>query len=79
MNNATDEHTKANPLATTVGGGHADAGTQASPSTPPYPPDDGTVMDTSQLLGSADQVKLRHGRDIYTLRRTRNGKLILTK
>lgn len=37
------------------------------------------VHDTTELLGSDGRAFLRHDGAIYTLRVTRNGKLILTK
>jgi hemin uptake protein HemP len=37
------------------------------------------VFDSIALLGSGDEVLIRHGAEIYRLRRTRQGKLILTK
>ncbi len=37
------------------------------------------MTDSSTLFGSRNEVLIRHGQDIYTLRLTRNGKLILTK
>ncbi|NBB93945.1 MAG: hemin uptake protein HemP [Gammaproteobacteria bacterium] len=45
-------------------------------------PGDSTVERTipvRQLLGGAGSVQLEHGGDVYRLRITRNGKLILTK
>jgi len=41
-------------------------------STPP-------ALDSSQLLGGRKQVAIIHGGELYSLRLTRNGKLILTK
>lgn len=37
------------------------------------------ITDSSTLFGPHNEIFIRHGQDIYTLRRTRNGKLILTK
>jgi hemin uptake protein HemP len=36
-------------------------------------------LDSRQLLGSERQVKIRHAGEVYELRETRLGKLILTK
>lgn len=36
-------------------------------------------IDAAQLLGASGEVKLLHNGDLYSLRRTRQGKLILTK
>lgn len=38
-----------------------------------------TTIDAAQLLGANGEVKLLHNGDLYSLRRTRQGKLILTK
>ncbi len=38
-----------------------------------------TPIDAAQLLGASGEVKLLHNGDLYSLRRTRQGKLILTK
>ncbi len=37
------------------------------------------TLDVAELLGGHRQISLRHGRQEYFLRITRNGKLILTK
>lgn len=37
------------------------------------------ALDSSQLLGGRKQVAISHGGELYSLRLTRNGKLILTK
>lgn len=34
---------------------------------------------SAELLGGGREIHIRHGGEIYTLRRTSNGKLILTK
>jgi hemin uptake protein HemP len=34
---------------------------------------------SEELLGNCGSVHIRHGCEVYTLRRTSNGKLILTK
>lgn len=36
-------------------------------------------IDSETLLGSAETLQINHNGHIYTLRKTRNGKLILTK
>jgi len=45
----------------------------AGPSEPP------PVWSSDELLGAADEVLIQHGSDVYRLRRTRQGKLILYK
>ncbi len=37
------------------------------------------VVDSTALLGQASELGIRHEGEIYTLRRTSKGKLILTK
>ncbi|MEM1345729.1 MAG: hemin uptake protein HemP [Pseudomonadota bacterium] len=37
------------------------------------------MIDSQTLLGGASTVLIRHGAELYTLRQTRAGKLILTK
>ncbi|WP_439536624.1 hemin uptake protein HemP [Methyloversatilis sp.] len=37
------------------------------------------TLDSAQLLGGRKQVAINHGGELYSLRLTRNGKLILTK
>ncbi|MCS7100369.1 MAG: hemin uptake protein HemP [Burkholderiaceae bacterium] len=37
------------------------------------------LIDSASLLGNQQVVRIRHGSGIYTLRQTRQGKLILTK
>lgn len=37
------------------------------------------VIDSAQLLADRKEVQIRHGGEIYRLRVTRNGKLILNK
>lgn len=34
---------------------------------------------SEELLGNSRSVRIRHGGEVYTLQRTSNGKLILTK
>lgn len=41
---------------------------------PPLP-----AIDSTQLLAGRKQVAISHGGELYSLRLTRNGKLILTK
>lgn len=36
-------------------------------------------VDSATLLAGAREIAIRHGDEIYRLRHTRNGKLILTK
>ncbi|MEM1384494.1 MAG: hemin uptake protein HemP [Pseudomonadota bacterium] len=36
-------------------------------------------INSEELLGSGKVLSIRHGASVYTLRRTRAGKLILTK
>jgi hemin uptake protein HemP len=50
----------------------APASQSAAAQTPP-------ALDSSQLLGGRKQVAINHGGELYSLRLTRNGKLILTK
>ncbi|WP_374339928.1 hemin uptake protein HemP [Methyloversatilis sp.] len=37
------------------------------------------TLDSTQILGGRTQVAINHGGELYSLRVTRNGKLILTK
>lgn len=37
------------------------------------------LIDSAALLGNRQSIQIRHGNGIYTLRQTRQGKLILTK
>lgn len=46
------------------------------PSTGPHPPDE---IDSGLLLGSDKRVRIHHRGQVYELRETRQGKLILTK
>jgi hemin uptake protein HemP len=50
----------------------ATAAADASPSRP-------RVVSSKELLGEAGHVHIEHDSEIYSLRRTRNGRLILTK
>jgi hemin uptake protein HemP len=54
---------------------------QAKPSTAPGPGNgrDQRTIPVRRLLDENGQARLEHGGDIYLLRITRNGKLILTK
>jgi hemin uptake protein HemP len=36
-------------------------------------------LDSAALFGASDEVRITHGDETYRLRRTRQGKLILTK
>ncbi|MDP2868028.1 hemin uptake protein HemP [Methyloversatilis sp.] len=42
-------------------------------------PDPSPTLDSATLLGGRKQVAISHGGELYSLRLTRNGKLILTK
>lgn len=42
-------------------------------------PNPGRFVESSALFGSGTLVHIRHGGHVYQLRKTRNGKLILTK
>lgn len=46
---------------------------------PPGPVRMSHPLDSKALLGSRDEVEIVHQGEIYRLRRTRQGKLILTK
>ncbi|MBP6096048.1 MAG: hemin uptake protein HemP [Methyloversatilis sp.] len=48
----------------------------ATATTPPVEP---PVLDSVQLLGGRKQIAILHDGETYSLRLTRNGKLILTK
>ncbi len=37
------------------------------------------ILDSAQLLGVQQEIQIRHHGAVYTLRQTRQGKLILTK
>jgi hemin uptake protein HemP len=55
----------------------------AAPPSPATPPPVTThsqpALDSAQLLGGQKQIAINHGGELYSLRVTRNGKLILTK
>lgn len=57
--------------------------TETENTPPPRPaPGEGPArgeVDSRALLGTARIVTIRHGSEVYTLRETRAGKLILTK
>ncbi len=43
------------------------------------PPGAGATVTSRELLGESGVLRIRHGPETYVLRRTRTGKLILTK
>lgn len=53
------------------------------PATQPAPPVPAShqipTVESSQILGGRTQIAINHGGELYSLRVTRNGKLILTK
>lgn len=53
------------------------------PKPEPIPPrpvkTDGPPLDSVTLFKQREEIVIQHGGDLYRLRRTRNGKLILTK
>jgi hemin uptake protein HemP len=51
----------------------------AAGSDPPAAPSRPRVISSSELLGEAGLVHIEHDGETYSLRRTRNGRLILTK
>lgn len=48
-------------------------------SAPQPPPPSRIVLDSALLFRAAPEVEIRHAGEVYRLRRTRAGKLILTK
>jgi hemin uptake protein HemP len=48
------------------------------PKSSPAPPPEREI-DSASLLGAGTEIRIRHSDVVYTLRRTRQGKLILTK
>ena len=52
-------------------------GTCKSPA-PPAPPPEERILDSRELLGPRHEVLIRHEGRLYRLKRTRQGKLILT-
>jgi hemin uptake protein HemP len=56
------------------------ANRESAPPSPGAPAgDDRRVWTTEELLGAQREVLIRHGADVYRLRITRHGKLILYK
>lgn len=51
----------------------------SQPSPPSLPSNDRPIWTTEQLLGDQREALIRHGDDLYRLRITRHGKLILYK
>jgi hemin uptake protein HemP len=51
----------------------------AVPAAAETPPPGPRVISSKELLGEAGLVHIEHDGEIYSLRRTRNGRLILTK
>ncbi len=45
----------------------------------PAPPHAGAALDSAALLAGRTEVQIIHGEEVYRLRCTRAGKLILTK
>lgn len=52
---------------------------QTPANAPAASPNPSPALDSAQLLGGRKQVAINHGGELYSLRLTRNGKLILTK
>ncbi|AOF83780.1 hemin uptake protein HemP [Methyloversatilis sp. XJ19-13] len=52
---------------------------QTPANAPAASPTPSPTLDSAQLLGGRKQVAINHGGELYSLRLTRNGKLILTK
>lgn len=44
-----------------------------------HPAESSQVVDSQRLLAGAEELLIRHGEQVYRLRHTRQGKLILTK
>jgi hemin uptake protein HemP len=51
----------------------------SKPATPRHPVIEPRPLDSAALFGAGDEVRITHGSETYRLRRTRQGKLILTK
>lgn len=51
----------------------------ATPSPPTARPAHPQPLDSHKLFGGTQEVLIRHGNEMYRLRQTRAGKLILTK
>jgi hemin uptake protein HemP len=52
---------------------------KAMSATKPIAPSATRALNSHTLLGGQDEIAIRHGNETYRLRRTRQGKLILTK
>lgn len=52
---------------------------KAMPVTKPMTLSATRALNSHTLLGGQDEIAIRHGNETYRLRRTRQGKLILTK
>lgn len=57
----------------------ADQAPADAPPQPPAPVDAADAVDSRNLLRGARELRIRHEGQIYTLRVTRNGRLILNK
>ena len=51
----------------------------SKPDRQPPPPVGAALLESTALFGKRDEVLIAHGGETYRLRRTRQGKLILTK
>ena len=51
----------------------------STPERQPLPTGNVSLLESSTLFGKRDEVLIAHGDETYRLRRTRQGKLILTK
>lgn len=51
----------------------------SQPRPAPLPSSQPAALDSEQLLRGQCEVLIQHGHEVYRLRHTRNGKLILTK
>jgi len=49
------------------------------PERPPLPAENTSLLESAALFGKRDEILIAHGAETYRLRRTRQGKLILTK
>ena len=56
-----------------------DKGAKSTEATDPTARDDIRTVSAAELLGRAGVVRIEHQGEVYTLRRTRLGRLILTK
>ena len=50
-----------------------------TPQSVQLPPSNSKIFDANDLLGSGHEVQIKLDSQVYTLRRTRFGKLLLTK